>query len=209
MAAWINKYRHKPRPACPPWTFEFVFVCVCVCLSSPSSFFSPVKTRDHMSSFNSLRLTTINQFDEPMKRGFVGGRSHLQTPRSCSSPSHHKRKQRSQFRTEHACDANTRRRSYECKKVRAQSGILTRGRIGLLRLSSALMSPVSAGGPRRATLYHPASVVSSPSSPSLQQAEENLSLTEPLHSWRIWHNQDVYSSAESNKTTMQRCGNPR
>lgn len=59
--------------------------------------------------------------------------------------------------------------------MQAQSGILTRGRIGLLRLSPALMSPVSAGGPRRATLYHPASVVSSPSSPSLQQAEESLS----------------------------------
>lgn len=31
-------------------------------------------------------------------------------------------------------------------KVQAKSGILTKGRLGLLRLSSALMSPGSAGG---------------------------------------------------------------
>lgn len=59
----------------------------------------------------------------------------------------------------------------KCKQTRQFSSLtkfLTQLCFGSLRLCSALMRPVSAGGPRSPSLHHPAAAVSSPSSPSLQ-----------------------------------------
>ena len=58
-----NKDIHKSRMAVLSALFEpqVACLCVCVCLSSPSSFFSPVKTQDHMSAFYSFSILAVYQ----------------------------------------------------------------------------------------------------------------------------------------------------